>query len=243
MKDMTIIITMAGNGKRFRDSGYDKPKYMIEAKGKTLFEWSMESLKGYSEFTEKYFFVVKKEDDARSFIIDKCTSLNIQNIEIIELSGITDGQATTAFAAALKCNSTAPILIYNIDTYVEAGEMKMEDIEGDGHIPCFRGKGDHWSFVKLGSDGFATEVREKQRISEFCTVGAYYFSSAGMFIKFYNRYYSENNVDKNNKEKYISPLYNYMIQEGMKVSVSIISNEKVHVLGTPRELNEFIYGI
>lgn len=46
---MTIIITMAGMGMRFRNAGYTVSKYMIEAKGKTLFEWSMDSLLGFKE--------------------------------------------------------------------------------------------------------------------------------------------------------------------------------------------------
>ena len=50
-KKMTIIITMAGLGSRFRKAGYNCPKYMIEAKGKTLFDWSMDSLLGYNEYT------------------------------------------------------------------------------------------------------------------------------------------------------------------------------------------------
>ena len=45
---MNIIITMAGLGSRFRKAGYYCPKYMIEAKGKTLFDWSMDSLVGYN---------------------------------------------------------------------------------------------------------------------------------------------------------------------------------------------------
>lgn len=31
---MTVIITMAGLGSRFRKAGYNCPKYMIEAKGR-----------------------------------------------------------------------------------------------------------------------------------------------------------------------------------------------------------------
>ena len=46
---MTVIITMAGLGSRFRKAGYNCPKYMIEAKGKTLFDWSMDSLIGYNK--------------------------------------------------------------------------------------------------------------------------------------------------------------------------------------------------
>ena len=35
---MNIIITMGGNGRRFREKGYNVPKYMIEVKNKTLKE-------------------------------------------------------------------------------------------------------------------------------------------------------------------------------------------------------------
>ena len=60
MNDISIIITMAGLGSRFRKVGYNCPKYMIEAKGKTLFEWSMASLTGFNEYASKYIFVVRK---------------------------------------------------------------------------------------------------------------------------------------------------------------------------------------
>ena len=41
-------------------------------------------------------------------------------------------------------------------------------------------------------------------------------------------------------EKYIAPLYNLMIEKGMDVTVSVIPEEKVHVLGTPEELQMFM---
>ncbi|EKO3985769.1 capsular biosynthesis protein, partial [Vibrio fluvialis] len=36
-----IMIPMAGMSSRFFKAGYSKPKYMLEAKGKTLFEHSV----------------------------------------------------------------------------------------------------------------------------------------------------------------------------------------------------------
>ncbi len=44
---MTIVITMAGSGTRFKNAGYSMPKYQITVHGKTLFEWSMESLAAF----------------------------------------------------------------------------------------------------------------------------------------------------------------------------------------------------
>ena len=55
---MTIVITMAGLGSRFKKAGYTVPKYMIEAHGKTLFEWSMESLSGFELSKNTCIFIL-----------------------------------------------------------------------------------------------------------------------------------------------------------------------------------------
>lgn len=236
---MTVVITMAGLGSRFREAGYHVPKYMIEAKGKTLFEWSMDSLLDYTPHVSRFVFVVRKEDDSFGFIREKCRQYGIENIKIVEIDRLTDGQATTCMLAIPFCQQDLPILVYNIDTYVESYAMKYSDISGDGHIPCFHAAGDHWSFVKLGATGKAIEVREKKRISDNCTIGAYYFSSARLYQQLYEKYYTDCcRMERN--EKYIAPLYNFMIEKGMDVTINIIPAEKVHVLGTPEELQVFM---
>ena len=236
---MTIIITMAGLGTRFRKAGYQVPKYMIEAKGKTLFEWSMDSFKGYQEHTSRYIFVVRREDQASAFIRSRCAAYGIEDVKILEIDQMTDGQATTCMLAVPYCDPEDAIMVYNIDTYVEPYEMRYEAISGDGHIPCFHAEGDHWSFAKTDEQGQVTEVREKVRISDNCTLGAYYFSSAELYRKLYEEYYADDSrMEKN--EKYIAPLYNYMIEKGLPVSISLVDAQKVHVLGTPEELEVFL---
>ena len=238
-KKMTVIITMAGMGSRFKKAGYKMPKYMIEAKGRTLFEWSMDSLLDYNPHVSGYVFVVRKEDSSSGFIREKCGKYGIENVSIVEIDYLTDGQATSCMLALPYCRKDEPILVYNIDTYIEPYGMRYADISGDGHIPCFHAEGEHWSFVKLDAAGKAVEVREKKRISDNCTVGAYYFSSAGLYQKLYEEYYSDSSRMERN-EKYIAPLYNHMIEKGMEVTISNVPAEKVHVLGTPEELQEFM---
>lgn len=235
---LTIIITMAGEGRRFKEAGYDQPKYEIEVNGRTLFEWSMESLRGYYEFTKKCVFLVQKKDHAKSFIRKHCRDYQIPEVEVIELSEKTDGQATTCYLATKGLQDTDEVLVYNIDTYVEAYTLKYGDISGDGFLTCFQAEGDHWSFVKTGSDGLATEVREKKRISDHCSIGLYYFSSAKLYNETYLQYYNEEkNLERG--EKYIAPLYNAMIRNGLSVKIQDIPSEKVHVLGTPEEVETF----
>ncbi len=233
---MNIIITMAGMGSRFKKAGYNCPKYMIEAKGKTLFEWSMDSLLDYNKAVNKYIFIVREEDHSKEFITKKMQTLGINNLEIIEINYLTDGQATTAKLGVEKCNDDESILIYNIDTYIEPYNLLLDDLKEDGSIPCFHAEGTHWSFVKE-KNGEVIDVVEKVRISDNCSIGAYYFKSAKLFKDIYTEMYESKNL---NKEKYIAPMFKMMLDKGLKVTYSIVDKNKVHVLGTPEELQNFL---
>lgn len=236
-----VVITMGGLGSRFRKAGYTVPKYMIEAKGKTLFEWSMISLDGYKKDVNQYIFIAMKEEgiDMEGFIKEKCQKLEIVNYHLILLDYLTDGQATTATLAEKYWNKEHALLIYNIDTYVEPGQMNSEELKGDGFIPCFKAEGDHWSFVRLDEQERVVEIKEKQRISDHCTLGAYYFKTCDLYKKLYDEYYSEEkNLVKG--EKYVAPLYDYLLSKGGEIYISDIAPERVHVLGTPEELEYFL---
>ena len=240
---LDIVITMGGLGSRFHKAGYIIPKYMITAKGKTLFEWSLISLDGFRDCTEQFIFVAMrhKNEDVEAFIIENCKKLKIKNYRIIIIDYLTDGQAATAMLAEKYWNKKNGLLIYNIDTYIEAGEMKSTDICGDGFIPCFKGKGNHWSFVRLDKNGKVIEIKEKERISENCTVGAYYFKTCDLYKNIYCEYYNNNQENTLiNGEKYVAPLYNYLLSKGGDIFISNIASDKVHVLGTPEELEVFL---
>ncbi len=235
---MNIVITMAGLGTRFKEAGYSQPKYMIEAHGKTLFEWSMISLAGFYSDENRYIFVVRAEDGSAGFIEEMCGRLGFADHYVIGIGAPTDGQATTALKASEYWKKEDPLLIYNIDTLVRPGAMKKEDIKGDGFIPCFLGQGDHWSFVKLSESGRAVEVREKQRISKYCTLGAYYFKTAALYEELYREFFSlPESLEKG--ERYIAPMYNYLISKGGEVYISVVEEKDVYVLGTPAELEYF----
>ena len=235
---MNIIITMAGAGSRFRDAGYTIPKYQIEAHGRTLFSWSLLSLRDYLSYANKVVFLVRAEDHAESFIRDQAKLLSIQHPVLVELDHLTDGQATTALLGMQQCENDESVMIYNIDTYIEPDELRYCQIRGDGFIPCFHAKGEHWSFVRLNSENDAVEVAEKRRISDNCSIGAYYFASCALYKDAYDRLYGSG--WEGVKEKYIAPMYNLLIKDGRKVTISLINPESVHVLGTPEELNAFL---
>lgn len=175
--------------------------------------------------------------DVEDFIKKQCEKINIHNYHVIVIDYLTDGQATTAMLAEKYWNLKNALLIYNIDTYVEAGEMNRKELKGDGFIPCFQAKGTHWSFVRLDNNGKVVEIKEKQRISQYCTLGAYYFKTCQLYKELYDEFYNQKEC---NKEKYVAPLYDYLLSKGGNIYISDINSKKVHVLGTPEELECFL---
>ena len=63
---MNILIPMAGDGKRFKDIGYNLPKPLIDVAGKPMVQRVVENL----NINGQYIFIVRK---------DHCEKYNIKN--------------------------------------------------------------------------------------------------------------------------------------------------------------------
>jgi hypothetical protein len=215
------------------------PKFKIEVRGRSLFAWSLHSLQQFLSEDDRLIFVARAEDDAKQFIAAECACLGIQDFRVVELDSTTDGQATSALlAAAAIADEDRPLAIYNIDTFVEPQSLKTGPLVGAGWIPCFQAPGDHWSFVALDGDGRVTEVREKKRISPYATIGLYWFSSFGLYRDAYQRFYVEQEKSERG-ERYVAPLYNQLIDDGLPVHMHEVPYSAVHALGTPEEVHAF----
>ncbi len=236
-----IVITMAGRGSRFTKAGYTQPKYAIEAHGKTLFDWSMRSLENFFHKDNRYVFVCLKENQSSEFVYAACKKLGLHNVSIVELDELTDGQATSALLSKQHWQLDAPLLIYNIDTYVNPRVLNPRDIKpgSQAWVPCFQVPGDHWSFVKINDEGWAVDCAEKTRISDYASIGLYWFSRAEEYIEAYETFFSDPaNLVKG--ERYVAPMYRYYIDHGKPLSIVDLPVKDVHVLGTPDELHVFL---
>ena len=106
----------------------------------------------------------------------------------------------------------------------------------DGFLLTFKANSDAHSYVELDDDGYALRTAEKEVISQNAAVGVYYYKTGSSFVK-----YAKEMIEKNIRTKgefYICPMYNMMIRDGMKVGIH--QTEKMHVLGTPAELEFFV---
>ena len=240
---VNIVVTMAGRGQRFAEAGYEVPKYEISARGRSLFDWSLSSLANFITADSRLVFVCLRENRAGDFLRKSLPGLSIGNARIRELEAVTDGQATSAYQSRDLWRLDAPLLIYNIDTYIHPNRLSPSLIEtgSDGWIPCAPLSGNHWSFVALAEDGWALDVAEKNRISDYASLGLYWFSRAGDFVEAYERM-EAGECAWTGGERYVVPLYKHLIQRGGRISISVLPVSCVAVLGTPAELDAFVQG-
>jgi choline kinase len=229
---------MAGKGRRFLDRGCEIPKWLLQAHGKSLLEWSVDSLP--LELCTNLIFVLLKEHEtdynASAFIKKRYGHLNLS---FVELDVVTRGQAETAFKAKSLLVPHEPLLIYNIDTRFSSSTLKrlLQNNSIDGVLGAFKSTSDKFSFAKLDvNTGFVEKVTEKIPISDNALTGLYHFSKAEYFISAAEQAISNNDLTKG--EFFIAPLYNQLIESGCKFMLDYC--DTFDVLGTPNELDEFL---
>lgn len=241
-----IVIPMAGMSSRFFKEGYTKPKYMLEAHGKTLFEYSVLSFKN-NFLNEKFLFIVKNSYDTEQFVSNTVTRLGIKNYYIVSLNDETQGQAETV-ALGLDIvlrnsfvEDSDTLTIFNIDTFRENFNFPILDKDSSGYLEVFMGDGSNWSFAKplCKKRKLVSETAEKKPISNLCSTGLYHFVTIKLFLLALDLFVNNDTNEWVNGELYIAPLYNELIKNGYKIHYNLISSEEVIFCGTPEEYITF----
>ena len=234
---MNYLITAAGKGSRFLQGGIKPPKPLIKVFDNELLIWSMNSFQFCSE--DKVFIVTLFDHKVRERLENKIKNLfPLPKIYWLELKEIFNGQLLTAIKAITYFKIEGPLVIHNCDTSYSFNKIELNTFLKDsfnfGIIPCFKAPGNHWSFAKcsISDPSLATEVKEKKRISDNCSVGTYIFSSCKDLLNLSKDYFKKN-LNKT-EEYYIAPIFQYAIDNNL--GVKIVNAEHVKVYGTPNEL-------
>ena len=235
---MNFIIPMAGLGSRFVKAGYSLPKMLLEAKGKTLLEWSLSSLP--LQLSTVVVFVGLKEHEQEFELTANIKALYpALNCRFIYLEQPSRGQGETVYLSLGECDMELPLVIFNIDTYFSSSTLPdvLVNPANDGVLGCFQSNEDRFSFAKLDEQGeYVIEVKEKEVISDHALTGLYTFKKAGDFKETFEYHQLHNITVKG--EFYIAPMYNYLIALGKRY---VLDEAQEHViLGTPEEYQQFL---
>jgi dTDP-glucose pyrophosphorylase len=230
-----FIIPMVGKSSRFFSEGYTLPKYRLPLGEGFVFDYVMKSFASYF-LTDRFIFICRKDFNDYDFIYNRIKFLGINNFEIVQTEKNTLGQAHSVYIATeMDVKISEELYIFNIDTILFDFKKPLLGSEVFGFMEVFRGEGSHWSFAVPDSLHNFTimKVVEKERVSDLCSNGLYYFKSLDVFRKAFATF-----IDSKwdgLSELYVAPLYNCLIEIGGVVKYFEIEIEAIGFCGTPDE--------
>lgn len=232
---LNIVVPMAGRGSRFVQAGYEMPKPLIDVFGHPMIEYVTKNITPKCD--HRFIYICQKEHLKKYGLIEKLNEI-APGCVIVTVDHITDGAACTVLLAENYIDNDDAMMIANSDQFVDTDIntylIAMKD--SDGLIMTMPADDPKWSFIKYDDDGFVTMVREKEVISNEATVGIYNFKHGKDFVKYANQMIKKN--IRVNNEFYVAPVYNEMIEDGMKIVFNDVG-AKMYGLGIPEDLNYF----
>jgi hypothetical protein len=239
-----IVIPMAGQSRRFREAGYERPKYELPLQGESLFACCMRSFERYFA-SERFLFVARAGCGAEAFIGSECERLGIADRRVVTLGAPTRGQAETVLLGLREagCPANDAILIFNIDTIRPGYSFPPDAAHSDGYLEVVHAPGEHWSFVRPAASFTrrVAETTEKRRISSLCCTGLYYFARAADFAAACEAaLHSPADYLERWGELYVAPLYNTLIEAGRHIVYDEAPASRVHFAGTPAEYGALV---
>jgi len=238
-KAVNVIIPAAGEGSRFAQSGWKKPKPFIDVDGQLMLERVISNVTP----TGAAVTVLLRQEhlDAHPKIAYR---LQEGGHHITSVSRLTEGTAATVLLARRTFDNDLPLIIANSDQLVDfdvndfikdCNQRKL-----DGSILVFSDPfmDPKWSFARVDEAGIVLEVAEKKPISDLATVGIYLFAKGKDFVGAALDMMASN--DRVNNEFYTCPVYNYMIKNGARIGVYEVPMVAMSGLGTPDDLCNFL---
>jgi dTDP-glucose pyrophosphorylase len=240
LKNISLVIPAAGEGRRFKEAGFIDPKPLIQVKGTPMIVWVMNNFD--LSYQDEIIIIQQANDN----LIDKLNpylSKIKAKVKFATVNELTDGPAKTVMVATSHINKENALIVANSDQFVSNGiedfVYKTRILNSSGLILTMTATGKKWSYVKRNSSGNISEVKEKVEISNEATVGIYSWSSYQLMYDGFSEMFSKK--DSTNGEFYVAPSYNYLIDKEVEVFPQFIGDHanNVHGLGTPEDLLNF----
>jgi len=239
------LIPMAGEGKRFKEEGYSTPKPLIDINGKPMVIRAIECL---PKAIKNILIVRKDVIDINEF--RKILDCYFDNIEILEIDFLTEGQAATCLLAEhlVPSNSILNIGACDIGLEYDIYSYNSHLNEFDSFIWVYNNNFNvlnnpnmyGWVETHDNSD-LIKKVSCKKPISEnlledLVVSGTFTFKNSNDFFNSVRKMIESD--DRINNEFYLDNIFNHY-----NLSMGIFKVKNYNSWGTPAELKKYLHGI
>jgi len=242
----SVLVPMAGYGKRFADAGYPLPKPLIPVSGRPMVIQATRDLPD----APATLFILRRDIPLLDEILLKLRTSFVGTSAIVLDEG-TDGQATTCALGIGQLDRSAPVTIGACDNAMLYSTGAFEEMlaadDADLIVWVVRGHADGrmrpqmFGWIDVDDAGAVTGVRVKQAPEDPATapmiVGAFTFREAGGFLAAYE--HMRERDARVNGEFYVDT----MVQDAIDLGWNVRLFEIDHYLGwgTPNDLKTFEY--
>lgn len=242
---MDVVIPMAGHSRRFKEVGYDLPKFLLDCGDKKMIEHVLDM---FSE-SDNFHFILNNVFEEDTFLQEFISKLS-PNTSFYYIDAHDLGPTFSIMQADLNIEDTSEIIISYCDFTVswDYELFKRQVLGFDAGAPYFTG----FQAASLGNTKYAymqhdnfqmLELKEKEsftedRLSEPASTGIYYFKSMAYFKILADQLFASDKKFPNN-ESYASLLLNEVIEFNGRVLLFKVN--QFICLGTPEDYDQFNY--
>jgi len=234
---MIVLIPIGGIGQRFKDSGYELPKALVEVDGKRILSHLLDNL----AVDKVEYVMIPYNKEYKQYHFEDTLAQEYPHIRFKFhcLEDNTRGAAETINIALKEANiqQDTPILCLDSDNFYVCdiiskwnGGNGVFTINDTSEKPIF-------SYVTVNESGVITDIKEKVKISDNACTGAYAFQSAYK-LQEYTEKIIEGNITQQS-EFYTSGVIKEMIVDGYDFHHIEIENKDLFWLGTPNQVDEY----
>jgi len=239
---------MAGEGQRYKDLGYTIPKPFIDVDGLPMVIRACKSLPR----ADKNIFVCRK-NHLEQYPIQDILEKYLNNVTIVAIDELTEGQAITCLAARAQIPDDAILNIGASDNDMVYDEVIIDRMyqnnDIDGWIWTFRNNPavlqnpQMYGWVETDlTNKVAKHVScklpiSKNPIRDHAVIGAFTFKKAKYFFDAVNAMVSSNT--RINNEFYVDVAADFAIQSGLNIQVCEV--DQYICWGTPKDYEEYQY--
>lgn len=238
MRDLHIILAMAGRGSRFANAGFTTPKPLIEVDGMPMFLKALSSLDNIQ--ANKHYTIIIRAEHEKEYNLTARLKDALPEANVVITDEEPTGALSDAYRAKPHLKPNQGIILLDCDLWFSSQpyyDMVQDSLSGTSNIAggllTFEADSPKYSYAEVDENWIVKRTAEKKVISNRAITGAYYIASTEKFIEAADELLARPLSDEM-PEYYVSHIYNVLLEKGGAIKATPV--EQFASFGTPEEL-------